>query len=356
MRRRNVDKFVLSGLMALLLVVSLVGFTACEGEEIEEPTAPAEVIHWKMQQYGEPGSPYWEIAGPPFADLVREMSNGRLDIEMYPSGAIVPNFELVSAVAAGTLDMANTISIYHAGLIPIANLEYGFPGQFRNLSDQHLILEQGFMDILRDAYAEQGGVHLIDVMTDASMSLMMTKPISSLDDLRELVIRAGGGLAKVLEKAGVPVTMIPGGEIYTAMATGTIDGVQYGGIATVMSLGVHEVAKYWLLPELYQGHLCAEIIVNPDSWNALPDDLKAIVETACRAFRDVQWDWAAWDDAKALNEFITEHGGHVVSLPEEDLAELTGYSVECMEELAATDPYCARAVDLIKEYMESMGY
>lgn len=62
MRRRNVDKFVLSGLMALLLVVSLVGFAACEGEEIEEPTAPAEVIHWKMQQYGEPGSPYWEIA------------------------------------------------------------------------------------------------------------------------------------------------------------------------------------------------------------------------------------------------------------------------------------------------------
>ena len=324
--------------------------------EIEELTAPAEVIHWEMQHFGEPGTWYYENTGPPLADLIREMSDGRLDIKVYPSSAIVPNFELVSAVAAGTLDMCNVCPIYHTGLVPVANLEYGFPGQYRGLSDQRILLELGFMDILRDAYAEQG-CYLVDVMTDAGLSIMMTKPIASLDDLRELTIRAGGGLAKVLEKAGVTVTMVPGPEIATSIATGIIDGVCYGGCATVMSLGVHEDAKYWLYPDLYGGHLCADILVNPDSWNALPDDLKAIVEAACKAFRDAEWDYAKYDDMRAMTEFVQEWGGHIVSLPEEDLAELTGYSVECMEELAAEEPtYCGPAVELILEYMEFMGY
>ena len=69
------------------------------------------------------------------------------------------------------------------------------------------------------------------------------------------------------------------------------------------------------------------------------------------------WDYAEYDNIKAMNEFVTEHGGTIVSIPAEDVAELTAYSVECMEELAAEEPkYCSPAVELMKEYMEFMGY
>ena len=72
---------------------------------------------------------------------------------------------------------------------------------------------------------------------------------------------------------------VPVGEMYTALATGTIDAAHWGGPYNFHVLKIHEVAKYYLMPPLL-GQITNDIFINMDEWNALPPDLQEIV-TIC---------------------------------------------------------------------------
>ena len=347
-------KYIKTILLIPLLICFSFGTIVPNCTHAEADKTSKKVFRWKMQNYGEPGAWYYkEWLG--FVELVKRMSNGRLIIDVYPSGALVPNTEMLQAVASGTLDMANTCPIYHTGLVPVANLEYGFPGQYRGLDDQAVLARNaGFLDLLREAYAEKG-VYLLNIGSDAGLALWLRKPISKLEDLRKLKIRAGGGLAKVLKRLGAAVVYMPGSEIYTALSTGVIDGVCYGGASTAASIGIPEVTKYYIYPELYGGHFCTDLLVNPKKWKSLPDDLKAILEAASWTYFDVTGRRSMYEDAKVREDFV-KRGGKLISLTKKDMDKITKISLEEMDKLAAKDPYCARAVKLMKQYMKRMGY
>lgn len=344
--------------LPLLALPFMAGCPApAQPEEVTPTPAPSpEVIHWRCQNYGEPGAAYYEDWGPPFADLVYRMSNGRLDIEMAPGGAIVSNFELMQSVAKGTLDMAITCPLYHTGIVAAASLEYGAPGIYQTPRDVRLLARRfGLLDILRDAYAEKG-VYLLGLGSDSGLTLFTNKPFKDLDDLREFKIRVGGGMGAALSKAGVAVTMIPGGEIYTAMSEGVIDGVVYGSPFTANTIGVPEVATHVVWPPLQAAHNCTDVIVNMDRWESLPADLKAILEAACWAFFPTTGNHGMYEDAAVVREFV-EKGGEAVDLSDKDRLELANYSLEWMDELAEEDPeHSGKAVELIKEYRQHMGY
>ena len=50
-----------------------------------------------------------------FAKKVNDMASGRLKIEVLPAGAVVPAFQLLEAVAKGTLDGGHGVVAYHYG-------------------------------------------------------------------------------------------------------------------------------------------------------------------------------------------------------------------------------------------------
>ena len=50
-----------------------------------------------------------------FAKKVNDMAGGRLKIEVLPSGAVVPAFQLLEAVNKGTLDGGHGVVAYHYG-------------------------------------------------------------------------------------------------------------------------------------------------------------------------------------------------------------------------------------------------
>jgi TRAP-type mannitol/chloroaromatic compound transport system substrate-binding protein len=78
------------------------------------------------------------------------------------------------------------------------------------------------------------------------------------------------------------------------LATGVFDGCAWGGPSQTHALGLHEVAKYYLLPAV--ADVCYnEMIINKDSWNKLPADLKQIVAIA--------WDSISWSCYKEMENF-----------------------------------------------------
>jgi TRAP-type mannitol/chloroaromatic compound transport system substrate-binding protein len=73
---------------------------------------------------------------------------------------------------------------------------------------------------------------------------------------------------------------LPGGEIYTALAKGTIDAAEWIGPYDDQKLGFHKVAPYYYYPGWWEGGLQLDLYVNRKAYEALSAEHKVVVETA----------------------------------------------------------------------------
>jgi TRAP-type C4-dicarboxylate transport system substrate-binding protein len=104
------------------------------------------------------------------------------------------------------------------------------------------------------------------------------KPVRTLDDLKGLRLRAPAEITLVLEQLGVDAEFMPMGEVYTALAKGTIDGV-VAPIDTLKAMRFAEVVQYCTLVSIARGAYYSRGM-NHESWQRLPPDLKAVIETS----------------------------------------------------------------------------
>ncbi|MBA7659995.1 Lactate-binding periplasmic protein [subsurface metagenome] len=277
------------------------------------------------------------------------MSNGRLDIEYFDGGVLVDNIEAFDALSEGVLDLMVDASFYRTGIMPVQGLVYGYPGCYRNLGECLVYLHQfGMADILRQAYADHN-IYYLGVEPDAGVSILSKKPLRSIDDLEGLKMRVGGGAGSTLGDAGVAVVSVGAAELYTSLSTGIIDSVVYGGIAVADRLKLQETAKYWMMPYLLGSHMVNVFLVNMDTWNALPNDLKAILQGAYLAVESNLYRADYHLDRVVGKEWQTEYGVEMINFPQEDQDKLAAYSMERLNELAASDPIAAKAVEALKQ-------
>ncbi|MBA7555904.1 hypothetical protein ES705_48596 [subsurface metagenome] len=132
------------------------------------------------------------------------------------------------------------------------------------------------------------------------------------------------------------------------METGVVKACEYGDITTFYEMGLQNVAKYWYLPAFVQGGFNANW-VNMDSWNALPDDRKAIVEAACRAHFPIMGTDRFVNDEIHLLKAIDE-GVIVGYWTPEYMNQFIAARVKVMDKIGASgDPYCAELWQEVKE-------
>jgi TRAP-type mannitol/chloroaromatic compound transport system substrate-binding protein len=205
---------------------------------------------------------------------------------------------------------------------------------------------------MREIYSETfPGLYLLDIGIDHDLAMLSKTPVNRLADVKGMKIRAGGALGEVLTKAGASATNIPGGELYTALSTGLIDGVIYGTIKGAMSIGLHESAKY-CVKDIHGPHFLADYFINEKVWSSLPADLqevirlantKAVYEASLHNYRDNQ---------EKYKEFQMD-GGTLIIWPKEDFDTMTQYSIEVMESLAASDANAGRVYnEVVKKILD----
>lgn len=358
--------------VAMLLAVSLVVFPACKAEEaptdvaeleeriaeleaeIEELTAPPEVIRWVAQTIDVAGDPHFIDLEENISDWVEAMSDGRLVIEWHAGGELVPNTELYEAVAKGTLDMGVSCAAYWRGDHPVLDVEYGLPFGPRSVSDNlALYLDYGFLELLQD-YFKDLNLYYVSPYLEGAMALYSKVPIRTPDDFEGLKVRTIGLFAEMATQFGASVIVVPLDEVYMALSTGVIEA---GGVGTVIggyNLSLYEPTDYILDPFVSYAHAGENHVVNLDSWNALPDDLKAIVTLACwnRTWHHIQW------DAQKNSEFhadLAAKGIERTQFSEADEAKATAMAMMIWDDVAAKDPAAAEAVEMVRKLLRDRG-
>ncbi len=314
----------------------------------------AEPIEWKMVTTWPRDFPGLGTGAAKLAEYIGRMSGGRLTVKVYGGNELVPPFEVFDAVARGTADMGHGASYYWKGKIPAAQFFIGVPfGVGGHELNGWFYYGEG-MKLYREAYAPFGVIPFLVGNSGTQAGGWFNKEINSVADLQGLKMRIPGMGGEVIRRAGGTPVNIPGSELFTALQNGTIDAAEWVGPLNDLAFGLFRAARYYYYPGWQEPGSALEGIVNAEAWNALPEDLQAVVEIACQAaVTDMYAEFEA-HNGRALRTLVEEHGVELKRYPDEVLDQLQRLTGEVLEEIADSDPMARRVWDSLRAYSEQV--
>ncbi|MDA0693366.1 MAG: TRAP transporter substrate-binding protein [Proteobacteria bacterium] len=299
-------------------------------------------VQWKMVTTWPKNFPGLGSAAETFARLVAEMSNGRMKVHVYGAGELVPAFEVFDAVSQGVADAGHGAAYYWKGKIPASVFFTAVPFGMTAQEMNGWFHYGGGLELWRELYAPFNLVPFSGGSTGVQMAGWFNKEVNTADDLKGLKMRIPGLAGEVFTRAGGSSVRISGGELYTSLETGVIDAAEWVGPFNDLTLGLHQVAKYYYYPGWHEPGAMLELIVNANALAALPDDLQAIVSAAARAANQDMLDEFTARNNAALQELVEVHGVELRRLPDEVLLALAKASEEVLAELVAQDSMAAK--------------
>ncbi len=228
-----------------------------------------------------------------FAKKVNDMAGNRLKIEVLPSGSVVPAFQLLDAVNKGTLDGGHGVVAYHYGKNTALALWGSGPAYGM---DPNMVLSWHYYGggdaLLKEIYKALN----IDVVSFLYGPMptqplgWFKKPVRSVADLKGLKFRTVGLAVDVFKELGTAVNPLPGGEIVPALDRGLIDAAEFNNASSDRLLGFPDVVKNCMLQSFHQSGEQFEILFNKPKYDALPAELKSIIDYSVQAASaDMSW-------------------------------------------------------------------
>ena len=228
-----------------------------------------------------------------FAKKVNDMAGGRLKIEVLPAGSVVPAFQLLDAVNKGTLDGGHGVVAYHYGKSPALALWGSGPAfgmdpnmvlAWHNYGGGKQLLEEIYKSLNIDVVS-----YLYGPMPTQPLG-WFKKPIAKVQDLKGLKYRTVGLAVDIFTELGAAVNPLPGGEIVPALDRGLIDAAEFNNASSDRILGFPDVVKNCMLQSFHQSGEQFEILFNKGKLNALPAELRSIIDIAVQAASaDMSW-------------------------------------------------------------------
>jgi tripartite ATP-independent transporter DctP family solute receptor len=205
-----------------------------------------------------------------FAQQVQDLSDGRIKIEIYPSGQLGDDNEVYQAMQMGAVDLyrGNASSMSDFGKMKITAL--ALPYIFRDRSHFWNVCSGDVgKDILADV--QKSGSRMVGLffMDEGARNFFTTeKPVTKIEDLKNLKIRVQNSelMLDTVSALGANPTPIDYAELYTALQTGVVDGAE-NPPASYFSNKFYEVAPYYVV----DGHTFSPSIVlmSEISWKKL---------------------------------------------------------------------------------------
>ena len=212
----------------------------------------------------------------------------------------------------------------------------------------------GGLELYREAYEPFGVIPWPGGNTGVQMGGWFNKEINSVDDLNGLKMRIPGIGGDVLEKAGGTPVNLPGGEIFTALQTGTIDATEWVGPYNDLAFGLHQIAEYYYYPGWHEPGTALEMIVNADAYNGLPEHLQAIIDVAVREMNaDMLAEYTARNN-EALKELVEEKDVKLRRFPDDVINRLREMSDQVVKDLAKKDEMAGKAYESYKAFRDKV--
>jgi TRAP-type mannitol/chloroaromatic compound transport system substrate-binding protein len=354
MKRRDFFKTAGIGTLA----AGSAALTACNNQPADCPetgaASKAETIKWKMVTTWPKNFPGLGTGAEKLAQLINQMSGGRLNVKVYGAKELVPAFEVFDTVSQGNAEMGHGAAYYWKGKNEafqfFSAVPYGFTAEEQNA----WLFYGGGMELWKAAYAPFGVIPAAAGNTGVQMAGWFNREINSLKDLEGLKMRIPGLGGEVLRRAGGTPVNLPGGELFTSLQSGVIDATEWVGPYNDLAFGLYKAAKYYYYPGWHEPGTTLEAIINQKAYDALPEDLQHIVTNACRIANDeILVEYVARNN-DALNTLVNEHGVDLRALPDDVLEKLRSLSEEVVGEIASSSEQAQQVYDSFSKFKEGV--
>ena len=292
---------------------------------------------WRMVTTWPKNFPGLGVGAQRLADRITAMSGGRLTIQLYAAGELVPPLQALDAVIDGSAEMSHGAAYYwqnkSTGLSFFTGVPYGMTSRELTAWVHHL----GGQEIWDEIYDQFGVQGFLSGDTGTQAGGWFRNELTGVSDVQGLRFRTPGLGGQVWEKLGASVTNMAAGEIFQALQSGTLDAAEFVGPYNDLALGFHQIAKNYYFPSFIEPGLATELVVDKAKFQELPEDLQAVVKTACAAeYDNVAADFAA-NDPRALQTLVNDHGVQIRQFPDEILEAGANAAKEIMQGLLESD-------------------
>jgi len=333
-----------------------VAAAAVAGTTIAAPAVHAEKKYrWKMVSTWPPGLPVLQTGAERFAKRLEEVTAGRIKIQVFAGGELVPALGVFDAVSDGTVECGSGAAYYWAGKAPAAQWFASVPFGLNAQGINAWFYSGGGLKLWEEVYAPFNVVPRPQGNTGVQMGGWFRKEMKSIEDYKGLKMRIPGLGGKVIAKAGGTVVLLPGGEIFTSLERGVIDATEWVGPMHDLRMGFYKAAKYYYYPGWHEPGTTLEVIFNKKAYDSLPKDLQAAVDAV--AMETNFWSLCEFEagNGAALEELITKHKVNLVRFPDQLIEDLRKLAKETLEEEAAKDAMSRKVHDAFKAFKKRVG-
>ena len=292
-----------------------------------------------------------------FAKKVNDMAGNRLKIEVLPAGSVVPAFQLLDAVAKGTLDGGHGVIAYWYGKNsalalwgsgPAFGMDANMILSWHKYGGGKALLEEVYKSLNLDVVS-----YLYGPMPTQPLG-WFKKPVARVEDMKGLKFRTVGLAVDVFTDMGAAVNPLPGGEIVPALDRGLIDAAEFNNASSDRVLGFPDVAKNCMLQSFHQSGEQFEVLFNGPKVKALPAELRAVIEYATEA-SSADMSWKAIDRNSRDYEELKKAGVKFYKTPDAILrAQLASWD-KTIAKKSVENPMFKKVLDSQRAFAERSG-
>jgi TRAP-type mannitol/chloroaromatic compound transport system substrate-binding protein len=273
-----------------------------------------------------------------FSEAVTAMTGGKFTITARAAGELVPGLEILQSVQAGSIDGGHTASYYYRGLAEVVAFGTALPFGLTDRQQNAWLYDAGGLEMLQEIYRERFGVIQFPAgNTGVQMGGWFNKEINSTSDLQALVMRIPGLGGAVMERLGVTVQVIAGGEIFQALQTGTVDAAEWVGPYDDQQLDFQSVAQFYYYPGWWEPGPSLEVQFPVEAYDGLPEEYKAVIQSAA-AHANVSM-MSRYDalNPPAMQDILDNSDVQVLPFPDDVMGAAEEAAFELYEENANAD-------------------
>jgi TRAP-type mannitol/chloroaromatic compound transport system substrate-binding protein len=294
-----------------------------------------------------------------FAANVASLTNGEVQLEMLPAGAIVGVSDILDAVDKGLIEAGFAWTHYWSGKHPAAML-FGSPVAGAGVGIDNIAFLSWFMNAggreLYDRLWDEMGMNIHGVMLQPVGPEALgwfKEPINSMEDFRKYRFRTPPGIpGQTYKDIGVASVAMGGGDILPALEKGIIDAAEWCCPKPDSIFGFQKVLKHYYLQGLHQVVVNADIYFNGDVWDSLTEFQQKAINIAADASLIRSISYRIFENGKALKDLTENHGVILHDTPADYFPAYMNAARASLEKNAAENAFFAEVWDSQKAFAD----
>lgn len=202
---------------------------------------------------------------------VEKRTAGKVSVNTFPGGTLLDAKNMMDGVISGQADIGCLCMAYQPGRFVLTNAT-SLPLGISSAKIGSLVLWDLYNKYQPESFKK---VKVLTMFTTAPANIMSKTAVKTLADIKGLDLRASGGAAQILKAWGANQVGMPMSETPEALQKGVVQGL-FSSLEVMKDLKFAEICKYITITDTVIYPFA--VVMNRDRWNALPDDVKKIMD------------------------------------------------------------------------------